>query len=431
MSLSPSINIIGAGIAGLTLARALRRLAIPSTIYERLSSKHTRNGRGKGPSTSPILPDPLQNVILDLSRDQRRSIEASLTGLSSRHNYGITLSYATTETLARLLDLTTAQLRHYTAVDGRGLVDPDTSLANGPYRANLARVEALLADGLDIRYDHDLTSIEPQTSNTPITLRFGNGSSLSPSPSNITIGADGVHSPLRTFLLPTETPHVLPYAVYHGTRTLNSSTQPPFQRHIFRDSNVITLRRDNFVLSVNIDERKEGADRISWTYSRAARGDNDPLHKPHRAKDEAKTIPDALYEEMSALAQSGLEEPFAAVVEMQALKGDRVLNWLMRSVVVDANELRRVADSVGVVFIGDAAHATPIVGSRGADEAVGDALALASVIEKQNAADVGSFYTGEDRIKIWTDRISEAEAQLKDMHEASSGDAKQESKASL
>jgi 2-polyprenyl-6-methoxyphenol hydroxylase-like FAD-dependent oxidoreductase len=59
----------------------------------------------------------------------------------------------------------------------------------------------------------------------------------------------------------------------------------------------------------------------------------------------------------------------------------------MRQLVFNSTELKELA-KLGFVFLGDAAHGMPIVGSEGADYAIQDALDLADVLDDY---DIGAF----------------------------------------
>jgi 2-polyprenyl-6-methoxyphenol hydroxylase-like FAD-dependent oxidoreductase len=53
----------------------------------------------------------------------------------------------------------------------------------------------------------------------------------------------------------------------------------------------------------------------------------------------------------------------------------------MRTVLVPENDLRRLF-MCGVTMIGDSVHATPILGAKGANFVISDAVELAGVIEE-------------------------------------------------
>ena len=136
-------------------------------------------------------------------------------------------------------------------------------------------------------------------------------------------------------------------------------------------------------LALNDYFEEHGGASISWTYSRPAResggdDDDDPLHRPQRAQDVAKETPKTLWEELRALGR--LPEPWWSATRRKQGSEDRVLHWLMRSMLVGREELDELAER-GVVLLGDSAHATPILGGEGANMAIVDGVELAGMVK--------------------------------------------------
>ncbi|KAG8412069.1 hypothetical protein J3459_016010 [Metarhizium acridum] len=82
-------------------------------------------------------------------------------------------------------------------------------------RANRNALRAWIADcgddDLDVRYGHKLKSVSGTTGN--MTAVFENGAQYGGS---LIIAADGVHSAVRSQILPHIGPEVIPVVVYHG-----------------------------------------------------------------------------------------------------------------------------------------------------------------------------------------------------------------------
>lgn len=155
------------------------------------------------------------------------------------------------------------------------------------------------------------------------------------------------------------------------------------------------------MLRLAVDGRDgDGGALVSWFYSRRARPREDVLYRPDRQVDEANVIPEELYDEMSSI--QGLEEPWKHVCDMEMIRRDRIQNFLMREVVSDWKAFKDLA-RLGIVFLGDAAHATPIVGGEGADYAIQDALELADMVENCKEGMSAGFDhvepAGDDRLE--------------------------------
>jgi tyrosinase len=166
----------------------------------------------------------------------------------------------------------------------------------------------------------------------------------------------------------------------------------------------------------SVSDYKSDRVSVSWTYSRPARGQNDALHMPERALSKATAIPDDLYEELSALSQSSLPQPFAGLFETAHLRNDRILHWLMRTAHIPEEDLQALAQN-GIVLIGDAAHAHPIVGGNGANMAIEDAVSLAEQIattQDTDKADLSGWIN--QRYPIWNDSVQEATENIQRLH---------------
>ena len=261
------ISIIGAGIPGLTLGRTLLRRGIPAVLYEKATSK-------------------------------------------PRFSYGITLHATAYKPLLAVLDMDEAAFKRRVAVDaesdGAGKIGPssvDLPDHSGMYdttssfRANRNKLEQLLREGLDIRWDHTLQSIEP-SSPTGTQLKFQNGEI--DATADLVVAADGVHSGIRKMLLPSVQLNVLPYIAFNGKRRIERETFDAVYEPAMGGANVVEEKCGDAVLHVSVNEKKKKGKEvgISWIYSRAVRSESDRLHQPNRSLEDAKKIPAELFEEV-------------------------------------------------------------------------------------------------------------------------------------
>ncbi|KAG8630708.1 hypothetical protein KVT40_002327 [Elsinoe batatas] len=369
----PPLSIIGAGLGGLTLARSLLKRGVPAVIYDRSAS-------------------------------------------APRHGYGMTLHASTYTPLAKVLDIDIATFRQRTAVDaamrGSGTIDP-THLGQAhkdSFRANRQKLELLLREGLDIRWEHQLNHISPSPSS--LTLHFSNTTTLTVPH---LIASDGPHSRARLSLLPTITPAVHPTIALNGKRRIPLPLYTTLYAPLLSNKNFISLRTgpNNALLTIQVNDHEPAKERvsISWIYSRARLGDHDPLHRPDRPNSGAEDIPEQFYEEIRNLEP--LDGPFKDVFDTEKLKNERVLSWLMRTVEVPLQDLKAAGEK-GVWFIGDAVHAEPILGGEGANAAITDGVELGEWIAEHGVEGMWKWYEG--RWEEWRRGVERSKQVLAEMH---------------
>jgi 2-polyprenyl-6-methoxyphenol hydroxylase-like FAD-dependent oxidoreductase len=374
---TPTIYIIGVGTAGLTLARCLKNKGIQAIIFE------------KNPSPA-------------------------------RHNYGISLKPRACEALLRVLEMDESTFYQRVAIDGenggRGSVYPkhvtksDALKEREPFRAHRGRLEGVLRESLDVRWGQALRDIESSGAEHVLTLRGGEKIR-----SPLLVDASGVHSPIRKSLLPGSQLNVLPYIAFRGTRHIDESIFKKLYEIKLQVGNVLEMRHRNILVQISINDRRkvrDGVD-ISYIYSRPAH-QYDQLHQPDRDLHQATNISELFFAEASKLQD--LEEPFQDALDGEKMRGDRILHWLMRDILVPLDDLKSLAKS-GVLLVGDAAHATPILGGQGANSAIADAVELAEWISSRGLEETGAFY--EKRYAEWELEMEESAKRLAEMHSVS------------
>lgn len=372
MSHSP-ICIVGAGISGLVLGRCLLALGVQATLFEKNKADQVRN------------------------------------------TYGITLHSKSYHQLLTYLGIEESTFRKTLAVDtannGTGILGKINDYHS--FRANRSRFEKMLSEGLDIRYYHQLESINsPADSSTnssgDLIIRFTNGSDWK---ADVLIGADGVHSKVRPFIAPETSRKVLPYVVYNGKRRIPRNEFNSKLQEYFQDNNTLRTRIHRTVFQISIDDYSDEKVSISYTYSRPAMATQDPLYNPDRSNSEAKDIPEALYEEIDT---QQLEEPYRTIFDTAEMRKGRMLNWLMRSMQCEPLVLEQACKR-RVILMGEAAHAEPILGGNGANEAIEDGMALAMVLADKE--ELVQYY--KMRSEDWTAGYSASEQRISEMHSGS------------
>ncbi|KAK6221942.1 hypothetical protein LQW54_001162 [Pestalotiopsis sp. IQ-011] len=375
------ITIIGAGLSGLALGLGLQSKGIAPVLYERASSQ-------------------------------------------TRHNYGITLYPATYRPLLPLVDMDEASFRRSLAVDasqgGAGRLPGDED----GFRCHRGELERLMRRSLQIWWNKRLQEIQtpqPGSGSRGVTAVFEGGHRHQTA---CLIGCDGPHSRTRLSLLDTK-PEVLPYVVFNGRRRMPlDEYRGSSIRQAMGDRVLMRARAGDVSLEVSVNDFKASAGdaqeakaEVSYVYSRPARAD-DALLNADRTATGAREVPEAFYEELGALLRGAeLEAPFAEMFDVDRVRQDRVLHWLMRTVTPDAEAAARLAER-GVLLIGDAAHAAPIVGGQGAQVAIQDGLELAEYIASNGVDDLGPF--AASRYEVWKKSVEDSKKRIADLHAGSS-----------
>lgn len=372
----PRVVIAGAGIAGLTLGRCLLSKGIRALIVEKASLSPRRH------DYSIELYSWAYKPLLDILGTEETTFIEKLS--VSPHISTVATSMTPT-------------------------LQSDCESSKDRFRCHRGKLEALLSDGLEIRWDHAITKVLPGPRHIAIDV-----DGKPPIRTNTLIAADGVHSTIRTCLVPEAHPEVHRYAVFYGTRIVPKEAYPKMMAPQMQDRTAIELRQDDVLLRIFINDTTATDLHLGYTYSRPARLGlpTDPLFKPCRPPAGAKDVPEAFYTELGYLRD--LEPAYAEVFNPVKVQQDRVLHWLMRSVAPSCSQIRAPAD-VNVVMIGDAVHAMPILGSRGANMAIKDGVELAEWIARQGTEHVGRF--SGDRHQEWMDGVEQGVKRLKDMHE--------------
>lgn len=373
-SSSLPIAILGSGISGLLVARALLR-ASPS----------------------------LKLVVLD-----RAGVGASLAG----NKLALSLEHDTISRIAKLMNEETGSLLAEAGVrTPNGLsdvVDGDVEQSSSSSWHSISRhvlasklAAALPQETLE-QAPRELVKIEWRAGHgQALRLRFKDGEALD---ARWLIAADGVHSAGVSLawsryhphanagavrgLMAEQVKHVVhPFVAIHGSRRLSpASFASSAFAEALRHSPKLVHKTAGARVQLSLDEWTEERVAISWTYIRRAQGDADPLYKPDRSKKEASVVSDAFDGELID-ALGGAPPTFAALLEgAVAYDGkpasDRRLSWLLRTVPMEAQSDAARSALARAIFVGDAAHAVPIVCSYGVKDALDDAESLAEAFAR-------------------------------------------------
>ncbi|KAK7749681.1 hypothetical protein SLS53_000260 [Cytospora paraplurivora] len=351
------ILIIGAGLAGLTTARLLTNHGIPNIVFEASQPQRSQGFsislRGWGYT---VLLDALGDIPL---RSLTRGVAPDRQ--LGRHGH---------------VDLIMRDNR-----TGAVLVAPDPTTQPAIVRANRNALRAWIANcgagDLDIRYGHRLRRVHHHHGGGAtrfVVAEFDNGAHHTGS---FLVAADGVFSAVRAQVLPRVMPEVIPAVVYHGEFRLSRAEFDRDIAPLAGDSNILAGVGDGFNTPITVCNLTRTHADLDWSYSRAARlgrGEEDPLYRPNATAEEARQVPQALFDELASLK---LAEPWSKVLSENAIRNHSVFQWTSRCVSVTKEEAMQAATE-GVIFVGDSWHAMPIFGGEGGCHALVDAVELAA-----------------------------------------------------
>ncbi|KAL4925848.1 FAD-dependent monooxygenase nscC [Aspergillus undulatus] len=369
------ILVIGAGLSGLAIGRLLTNNGVANTIFE-------ASGRDRS-----------QGFAISLHEWGYAPLLEALGGLSLR---SMTKAVAPDRFIggSGWVDLA---MRDNTT--GRVLVEPEADARPAVVRANRNALRAWIADcgdeDLDVRYGHKLKSVSGSIGN--MRALFENGAEFRGS---LVVAADGVHSAVRTQILPEIIPEIIPVVVYHGEFEVSRKDFDRYIRPLSGAANVLAGVGDGFNTPITICNITKSKAHLDWSYSRPARGTDDPLfNAPALSTDDQRReldLPQALLNELALL---NLAQPWSRYINPEAIKQHSVFHWVSRCVNMATDEALRAAQQ-GVVFVGDAWHAMPIFGGEGGNHALVDSVQLAAAIVG-NSLDLESavraYYGGAGR----------------------------------
>ncbi|KAJ5738178.1 FAD-dependent monooxygenase, partial [Penicillium malachiteum] len=346
------ILIIGAGLSGVTTARILTNSGIPNIVFE------------------ASAPDRSQGFAISL-RDWGYS--ALLDGLGGLPLRSLIKALAPDRYIGGNGWIDQALRDNST---GEVLVAPSPASKQTIVRANRNALRAWITDcgeeELDVRYGHKLKSIQGTAGD--MTAVFENGARHH---GVLVVAADGVHSTVRSLILPHLVPEVVPVVVYHGKFQLTREDFNSLIKPLIGDSNILAGVGDGFNTPITICNITKTHVHLDWSYSRPASGENDPLLRANASIEEAKEISRALLDE---LAMRKLADPWGQFLNPEAIQTHSVFHWISREL------------SLSEIW-----HAMPIFGGEGGNHALVDGVELAAVLG-ENLGDlnkaVSNYYDG-------------------------------------
>ncbi len=331
------VAVVGAGVGGLTTAVALARAGIEVTVYDRV---RTATGAGAGLQLAPNSTRLLAR--LGVPRHLARGRAVGAAGLDLRHGVDGRLLGRT--------ELGAACVRHYGA--------PHVSVL----RADLAAALLGAAGAHRVRLGVPVTAVVERAE--VAELRFADGGSTE---ADLVVGADGIRSVVRRHLAggdPVRSPHDM----LRGVVPVGALPVPPGPPQV-----TVWIGRGQHCVHYPV----AGRELVSVAASVPAR------------EPRAWSAP--------ATAQEALDAYEGWHPELRALLA--AAHPLRRWALHDVEPLPRWSTG-RVTLVGDSAHAMLPFLAQGANQAIEDAVALATVLEGAAAADVPGRLRRYDAVRL-------------------------------
>jgi monooxygenase len=366
------ILIIGAGMAGVTLARSLATKNIPFRIFD------------QQPSSKP------QGFGLTLRADTIAKL-LPLLGVEE-HDFGpcVAVDRRAGKTNTFLVDVETgARFSAASFKEGASARD---------WRTNRERLRGEILGDVAGRVEFGCKLSTFSATATGVRAVFENGLVVE---GDVLVAADGVHSPIRSRLLPHCVPRDWDGVMLNGTCRFHvADWEQKIAPHI-GDAAVYPGFAEQKVLAITIYDADwdpaSGYVDVSWGYSRRRLPGHDPLFVRYADRTFDKgTAPAAFWDEVDALPKT-LVEPFRTVFKEMRDRADRTIHHQLVSLLVPREDLLARLREDRVVFIGDAVHDWSNHAGTAANAAIQDALALGEVLEKKEG--LQAYY--EERYPAW------------------------------
>lgn len=278
-----------------------------------------------------------------------------------------------------------------------------------------SKLEQLLREGLDehIKWSHEVSRIETLEKKAVI-WKDESLPAIELDSQSMIVDTTGSHSPIRRQIFSTLSQlKILPFVVFRGTRAITKDVwKSVYASHFKPGETIIRCLKGNALFHIQInsyDEHKSEAS-ISYIYSRPAHASGeDPLHHPARTPGQSPDLSSHFISEIAQLTPTlDLPSPFAETFTVDQVREERIIHWLMRSSLLDAEESSLIERELGVVLIGDAAHTMPILGGEGARIAIRDAVELGGALVERRE--------WKGRYQCWREAVERSESTLEDMH---------------
>ena len=210
------------------------------------------------------------------------------------------------------------------------------------------------------------------------------------------------------------TPTVVPAMAINGRVSLARSHFLAEVGKYLNGSQTMLGAADRTAVHLAVSNHTDSNVLLSWTFTwQPEAGDHDISSR--KSINDACKIPENFFDRLCELGP--LAEPFRSILTPDAARRSAKYNWLIRSVQIPCSELQDSVDS-GIVLIGDAAHAMPIVAGEGGNHALLDGMQLGEILALSNTKaveeKVRTFY--DSQFRRWEDGHVSSQHHFSDLH---------------
>ena len=276
----------------------------------------------------------------------------------------------------------------------------------GTFRCHRGRLQELLHQGQNVRYDHIIKKVETTPQKVIVSLKDKPAFE-----SDVLIGSDGYRSPVRTSLAPAIKLKILPGVVFHGKRAMTLDSFKEIVAPQMEGLSIIQCRQEDVVFEIAIRFCSKTHVHLSYTYSRPSRPDDPLLYGSDSPTDGQRHHPEKIYTELQEV--KGLGQAYKEVFDVTKVREAKLIRWLMSTTMATEQKIQDLADR-GVLLVGDAVHAMPIFGGDGANYAMKDGIDLAEHIATHGPQGIKTF--SSPRYAGWRKAVEESEQRLVEMH---------------
>lgn len=214
---------------------------------------------------------------------------------------------------------------------------------------------------------------------------------------------------VRLHFLPNVSTRTNDVVVFGGDRIL-SSEEFDDQLEPLMNNTVLLGLADNALLAITVAEKTRDEVHMSWIHTHLPRPEDGSFKTCASGSDLLSIV----NRDLSRLGEMG--PPFEHFFQKTKIENDKLYHWNIRTLDIPKADLEHLA-SLGVVLIGDAAHAMPIFAGEGGNHALLDGVELLQALKAGTSTDLLSAFVRE-AVPRWGRAIEGSEKDMYAMHQS-------------